>query len=98
LLVAIREVSNMTIAQSMSALSYPLFDEVWDFLLEHPGPESVIAFQPSDALNGRLDYLLDQNRLEDITTEERAELDEFLRINHVINMLKIRAHQRLQNT
>lgn len=88
----------MTIAQSMPAPSYPLFDEVWDFLLEHPGPASVIAYQPSEALNDRLGYLLDQNRLERISPDERAELDEFLRINHVMNMLKIRARQRLQHS
>jgi hypothetical protein len=86
----------MVPGQALTSPLYPLFDEVWDFLLEHPGPESVIAYQPSEALNERLDYLLDQNRLERITPDERAELDEFLRINHVMNMLKVRARQRLQ--
>lgn len=73
----------------------PLFDEVIDFLASAPGLEQIIAFQPSEALQQRSHYLLERNRQDVLTAEERAELEEFTRMNHFVNMVKIRARQRL---
>ena len=72
-----------------------LFAEVIDFLASTPTPEQIVAFKPSDQLEQRLSYLLEQNRQDVLTAEERNELDEFLRMNHFMNMLKIRARQKL---
>ena len=72
-----------------------LFDEVIDFLASAPRAEQIIALEPSEALKERSHYLLERNRQDTLTTEERAELDEFTRLNHFVNMLKIRARQRL---
>ncbi len=72
-----------------------LLDEVIGFLASTPTPEQLIAFQPSDALSQRSHYLSERNRQDQLTAEERVELDEFRRVNHLINMLKIRARQRL---
>jgi hypothetical protein len=75
-----------------------MFDEVIGFLAAAPGIEEIVAFQPSETLKERSRYLLERNRLDTLTGEERAELDEFTRMNHFINMLKIRARQRLAKT
>ncbi|MBZ0297002.1 MAG: hypothetical protein K8L99_30865 [Anaerolineae bacterium] len=72
-----------------------LFSEILDFLASTPTPTQIIAFKPSDHLEQRLSYLLEQNRLDLLSSEERDELDEFLRMNHFMNMLKIRARQKL---
>jgi hypothetical protein len=72
-----------------------LLNEILDFLASTPTPEQIIAFKTSETLNERLHYLLDQNSEDRITPEERAELDEFLRMGHFMTMLKIRARQRL---
>ena len=71
-----------------------LFSEILDFLASTPTPERIIAFKPSDQLEQRLSYLLEQNGEDVLTAEERRELDEFLRMNHFMNMLKIRARQK----
>jgi hypothetical protein len=71
-----------------------LFDEVIDFLVSAPTPEQIIAFGPSDALQARVRYLLDANRNATLTAEERAELDEFARLNHFMSMLKARAREK----
>lgn len=73
----------------------PLFDEILDFLASTPTPEQIIAFKPSEALDQHLHYLLDQNSHDRITTEERNELDEFLRLDHFMTMLKIRARLKI---
>jgi hypothetical protein len=72
-----------------------LFDEVLDFLASTPTPEQIIVFQPSDSLQERLRYLLDQNQSAGLSREEQTELDEFSRINHFMSMLKIRARKKL---
>lgn len=72
-----------------------LFLEIIDFLASTPTPEDIIAFKPSDRLEQRLSDLLEQNRQDTLTIEGRTELDEFLRMNHFMNMLKIRAREKL---
>ena len=71
-----------------------LFSEIIDFLASTPTPEHIIAFKPSDQLEQRLSDLLTKNRADSLSVEEREELDEFLRMNHFMNMLKIRARQK----
>ncbi|MBC6934410.1 MAG: hypothetical protein DWB42_01060 [Chloroflexi bacterium] len=73
----------------------PLFDEILDFLASGHTPQEIIAFKPSEALDQRLHDLLDRNASDRLTAEERAELDEFLRVNQFMNILKIRARQKL---
>jgi hypothetical protein len=73
----------------------PLFDEVINFLSSGPSANEIIAFQPSEALKQRSHELLERNQQGALTAEERAELDELLRMNHFVNMLKIRARQKL---
>ncbi len=72
-----------------------LFDEVLDFLASTPAPEQIIAFEPSEALQERVRYLLDANRNGVLSAEENGELDEFARLNHFMSMLKIRARKKL---
>jgi hypothetical protein len=72
-----------------------LFEDILDFLASTPTPEQLIAFEPSEALKQQLAYLLEQNRHDTLSSNERVELDEFLRMNHFMNMLKLRARQKL---
>jgi len=67
-----------------------LFDEITDFLASTPTLEAIIAFKPSEALDNRLHELLDKNSIGDITLEERAELEQFLNMNHFLKMLKLK--------
>lgn len=72
-----------------------LLDEILDFLAAGRTVEEILAFQPSEALQQRSHYLLERNRQDLLTAEEHDELDEFMRMNHFVNMLKIRARQNL---
>ncbi len=75
--------------------SHPVSDEVLDFLLSAPTPEQVIALRPSDAAQERLRLLLDGNRNNSLNDAERAELEAYLRLEHFVRQLKIRARERL---
>jgi hypothetical protein len=72
-----------------------VYDEILDFLLSNPSSEQIIAMRPSNAMQERMTYLLDTNREGHLTPDERSELDEFMRIEHFVRMLKIRARERL---
>jgi hypothetical protein len=77
-------------------VSHPegLFDELVNYLVAID-PETILAFKPSISLEERLEYLVDQNRVDALPPDEQTELDEFLRLNHLVNMLKIRARKEL---
>jgi hypothetical protein len=73
-----------------------IFDEVTDFLARAPGPEAIIEYRPSDALGKRVQELLAHNRDGSLTPAEQAEMDEFLRMEHFMTMLKLKARLLVQ--
>ncbi|MCL4247185.1 MAG: hypothetical protein KJ065_03420 [Anaerolineae bacterium] len=80
----------------MAAVQPPaVLDEILEFLAQGPSPQAIVDFKPSEALEQRLEYLLDRNRRDVISPEEQAELDEFLRMNHFMTMLQIRTRKKL---
>ena len=81
----------------MVGLTDPVWAELIDLLTSTPTPEAILAFQPSDRLEQRLSALLERNQQTILTAEERVELDEFLRMNHFINMLKIHVRRKRAN-
>jgi hypothetical protein len=72
-----------------------LMDEVLEFVLSRPTLEEVIGYTVPDALDQRLHYLLDRNSHDELTLDERSELDEFIRIGHLLRMLKAKARLKL---
>ena len=72
-----------------------LFDEITDFLISNPTTKEIIAFQASDVLNQRLHYLLDENKSDHLSEDEKIELDTFLKIGHLLTMLKAKARLKL---
>lgn len=80
----------MAIAQPPS-----IFDEILDFLASTPTAEDIITFKPSEGLSQRALYLLERNRQDALTSAERIEMDEFMRLNHFMNMLKIRTRLKV---
>ena len=79
------------------ALASPdmLFEEISDYFVSHMTPDEIIAFKPSEALDQRLHELLDKNEEGTLTSDERAELDRFLHMNHLLILLKAKARLKL---
>ena len=65
-----------------------LLDEITDFLASIPTAEQIIAFKPSELLNQRLHDLLDHAGEGTLTDGEQQELNEYLRVSHLLKMLK----------
>jgi uncharacterized protein YnzC (UPF0291/DUF896 family) len=56
-----------------------------------PTADQLIAFKISEAAQERLEELLHKNREEELTAEEKAELNTYLRLSQYVTKLKIRA-------
>ena len=69
--------------------------EVIDFLAHRPTLQEIVAFKVSPEAQARLCTLLDKNREDTLTDIEQAELDVYEQIEHVMILLKARAHAAL---
>jgi len=77
----------------MSALK--AYDEVIDFIAT-TNPDKVLAFLPSEATMQRVSELIYREKTTGLAAEEKAELDHYMWLEHVMRMAKIRARQLLQ--
>jgi hypothetical protein len=82
----------------MSVASPPpttFLDEMADLLASEPTPDDLFNFRPSEYVIERLDALLEKNRESILTSEEKAELDEMLRLGRLLNAAVLRVRIRL---
>jgi hypothetical protein len=90
------DINGMPVSEMPSrGESSPAWSEVLDFLMQAPEPSEIIDFKLSTSTQERLEELLDLHREGSLTPPERAELDNFLQINHLFILLKARARQTL---
>lgn len=72
--------------------STSVYDEVAAFMADM-NPAKVIAFKPSAENQQRLDYLLDKQKANGLTVDEKSELQHYLILNRIIGFAKARALQ-----
>jgi hypothetical protein len=78
------------LARSLKEPTLPahVYRYVLDFLAGRPTPEQVAAFGPTAEMTGRLRTLLEREGKGEITPAEKAELDEYERLEHLMVMIK----------
>jgi hypothetical protein len=67
-------------------------------LTSQPTPEQVLAIWPSPALQERVRELQELGKQGTLTTQERAELDRALPLEHMVRLAKADAYRRLAKT
>lgn len=75
-----------------------VFGEITDFLATNPTPKEIIAYRLSDDLQARAHELLDKNGEGELTSEERDEMFDFVRIDQMMTLLKAKMKLKLQKT
>ena len=70
-------------------------DEVIEFIAE-TSPGKVLAFRASTATKDRVSDLIQREKTAGNTEEEKAELDHYMWLEHVMRMAKIRARQLMK--
>lgn len=73
----------------------PLAIEVIDFLAGAPSLAEIITFKVSPKMQARFEELLDKNREEGLSQQEKAELETYQQVNHFFILLKARARKAL---
>jgi hypothetical protein len=78
------------LAQSLREPTLPahVYRHVLDFLASRPSPDQLAAFGPTSEMTGRLQTLLERESKGEMTPAEKAELDEYERLEHLMVMTK----------
>lgn len=75
------------------SLSSPIYYEIIDFIAAGTTPQSVANFLPSPEAQQRLAALMDREKAGTLSPEEKAEIDHFMELEHILRMAKARARQ-----
>jgi hypothetical protein len=78
----------------MSAAS-PAYFEIIDFIAAGTTPEAVVHFRPSLEAQQRLAGLVEREKEGGLSPEEKAELDHFTELEHILRMAKAKVRQIL---
>jgi hypothetical protein len=84
----------------MTMLNMPVrsvFSEITDFLATNPTPQEIIAYQLSEDLQARAHELLERNGEDQLTPEERDEMFDFVRVDEMMSLLKVKMKLKLRN-
>lgn len=81
----------------MAIVQTTAYTEFIEFITSSPSLEAMTTFRLSDATEQRVSDLLEANRNGVISPEDHQELDEFLRLEHIMRMMKLRALEKLEN-
>jgi hypothetical protein len=68
------------------------YEEMLDLFARGTTPAQILAFRPSQEAQQRVQYLLAQNTAGALTAEEAAELERFGELEHLMQLVKARAH------
>ena len=74
-----------------------VYEEILDFLAAGTTAESIANFRPSKEAQARVRELIERRGEGRITPAEDEELEEYLRLEHLMIMAKPRAQVRLQS-
>lgn len=72
------------------------YDEIVDLFARGASPAEVLAFRPSLETQERVRDLLERNSEGELTDEEMAELDRLGELQHLLQLVKIRAEEYLK--
>lgn len=71
------------------------YEEFIDFIAAGPSSEHVATFQPSEAARRRVVDLVSREKTEGLSAAEAEELDEYMRLEHIMRLARARARRLL---
>jgi len=75
----------------------PAYFEIIDFIAAGTTPDAVVHFRPSPEAQRRVAELVEREKGTRLSSEEKAELDHFMELEHIMRMAKARARQILSS-
>lgn len=80
----------------IAAKNYKASEEVANFIAM-TNPAKVLAFRPSEETKQRVSDLIEREKNDEISEEEKTELDHYLQLEHLMRMAKIFARKYATN-
>ncbi len=71
------------------------YEEIVEFMAGGPSVSHVADFQASAETKERVASLIHKEKTDGLSAEEKAELDDFMQLEHLMRLVKARARQRL---
>ncbi|MGI9174766.1 MAG: hypothetical protein ACR2GR_05565 [Rhodothermales bacterium] len=71
------------------------YDEIIDFIAGGTSPRDLVGFRASEEAKARVDDLIRREKEKGLSVEERDELSHYLQLEHLMRLVKARAHQHL---
>jgi hypothetical protein len=81
--------------ENKMSVGVPAYLEIIDFIAAGTTPEAVAHFRPSPEAQQRVAALIEREKADRLSPEEKAELDHFIELEHILRMAKARARQIL---
>jgi hypothetical protein len=69
------------------------YDEIVDLFVRGGGAGAVLAFRPSAEAKTRVQELLERRKRDGLSEGEQAELDRFGELEHLMQLVKVRARR-----
>jgi hypothetical protein len=89
------EILELGLREWLSAQAhYAGLNHLLETLARLSSPEEVLALRPASTLQDRIEQLLEKNRNDGLSSEERKEWASYEYIKHLIRLAKARAIQR----
>jgi hypothetical protein len=76
-------------------LETPAYLEIIDFIAAGPTPAEVAEFRPSERVQRRMATLLRRQKLDKLGPREKAELEHYMQLEHLMRLAKARARRYL---
>lgn len=71
------------------------YEEVIDFIAAGTTPSDIVSFQPSPESKERVSFLIEREKTEGLSPDEKSELDHYMQLEHIMRLAKARARQYL---
>jgi hypothetical protein len=78
-----------------SVKTIKVYDEIINFIAGGTTPQGVINFQFSETAQERLEDLIYNSKNNELTKEDKRELDHYLTLEHIMTLAKAKAHELL---
>jgi hypothetical protein len=78
----------------MSAVT-PVYLEIIDFIAAGTTPQEVANYRPSPAAQQRVADLIDREKTQHLSPDEKSELEHFMELEHILRLAKAKARLTL---
>ena len=77
------------------SVTTPVYHEIIEFIAAGTTPEEVANYRPSVAAQQRVADLMERERDQRLSPEEKTELDHFMELEHILRLAKAKARMTL---